>query len=56
MRLSNININSKINGEKCLTKKSFRVQFKSKRAEIIAWAVFFGIGVAYFVATLLVAL
>lgn len=56
MRLTNISINSKMNGETFLVKKSLRVQFKSRRAEIIAWAAFFGIGVAYFIATLLVAL
>jgi len=55
MRLTNININSKMTGETFSVKKLVRVQFKSRCAEIIAWAVFFGIGVAYFAATLFVA-
>jgi hypothetical protein len=36
-------------------KRQIKMRFASKRAEIIAWAIFFGIGVAYFVASLVIA-
>lgn len=37
-------------------KRRIRMRFASKRAEVIAWIIFFGIGVSYFVASLVIAM
>ena len=37
-------------------KRQIKVRFASKRAEIIAWILFFGVGVSYFVASLILAM
>ncbi|MBK7127771.1 MAG: hypothetical protein IPM74_14975 [Crocinitomicaceae bacterium] len=41
---------------KTVSKRQIKMKFASKRAEIIAWSVFFGVGVLYYFATLMVAL
>jgi hypothetical protein len=51
MRTSNLNVSPKMNRTSFVDKNK-----ESKKAEIIAWVVFFGIGVAYVVATLILAL
>ncbi len=38
------------------TEKLKERKFKSKRAEFIAWALFFGLGVSYFLITLIISL
>lgn len=42
--------------EKTEYKRQIKMRFASRRAEIIAWSVFFGVGVLYYFATLMVAL
>jgi hypothetical protein len=37
-------------------KRQIKMRFASKRAEVIAWVLFFGVGVAYFVACLITAM
>ena len=56
MKTANMNAESKVNEASFLNEKLVKISFRSKRAEIIAWAIFFGVGVSYFVATLILAL
>jgi len=37
-------------------KRHIKMRFASKRAEVIAWVLFFGVGVTYFVACLIMAM
>lgn len=36
-------------------RRQIKLKFQNKRAEIIAWALFFGVGVSYFAASLILA-
>lgn len=55
MTTTGININSERSNRNNFYKRQIKFRFQSKRAEIIAWVMFFGIGVSYFVATLIIA-
>lgn len=55
MSTSNLNLGD-FNSRRNAFYKRNKSKFVSKRAEIIAWALFFGVGVAYFVASLVIAL
>ncbi|MBK9192402.1 MAG: hypothetical protein IPM77_13345 [Crocinitomicaceae bacterium] len=37
-------------------RKSVITKIKKRKPEIIAWALFFGVGVAYFISTLIIAI
>jgi hypothetical protein len=55
MKTSNMNIQSNMNPSSSLFYQKSN-PFKTHRAEIIAWAIFFGVGVSYFVATMIIAI
>ena len=56
MSTAKINFKSKMNRETFSNLTERELIFKSKRAEKIAWIIFFGIGVSYFVTTLFIAI
>jgi len=54
MSTSRINLSAHANRSEYY-KRKIRIRFAAKRAEIIAWALFFGIGVTYVIAAIVVA-
>jgi hypothetical protein len=55
MSTTSIHLNPGKSNRANFYKRQIKVKFESKRAERIAWVLFFGIGVAYFVTTLVIA-
>ncbi len=55
MSTTSINLNSGKSNRNSFYKRQVKLKFSSRRAEVIAWILFFGIGVAYFVTTLVIA-
>lgn len=53
MKTTQISIRSKANNRNMFFKRKVK---ESKTAEILAWCLFFGVGVVYFIATLVLAL
>jgi hypothetical protein len=50
-----MNMNSGKSNRNSFYKRQAKLKFTSRRAEVIAWVLFFGIGVAYFITTLVIA-
>ncbi|MBK6524545.1 MAG: hypothetical protein IPG07_02735 [Crocinitomicaceae bacterium] len=55
MSTTSINLNSGKSNRNSFYKRQVKLKFSSRRAEVIAWMLFFGIGVAYFITTLIIA-
>jgi hypothetical protein len=55
MSTTSINLNSGKSNRNGFYKRQVKIKFSSNRAEVIAWILFFGIGVAYFITTLVIA-
>lgn len=55
MSTTSINLNSGKSNRNSFYKRQVKLNFANRRAEIIAWGLFFGIGVAYFIITLIIA-
>jgi hypothetical protein len=53
MNTAKINLNETNTNRAAYYKRKVKMRFTFKRAETIAWMLFFGIGVAYFIATLI---
>ncbi|MBK6952426.1 MAG: hypothetical protein IPO32_09895 [Crocinitomicaceae bacterium] len=55
MSTTSINLNSGKSNRNSFHKRQVKLKFSNRRAEVIAWILFFGIGVAYFITTLIIA-
>lgn len=55
MKMSGMYMRSKVTQRAAYFKKQEKVNQRANRAEIVAWAIFFGVGVSYFITTLILA-
>ncbi|MBI3134860.1 MAG: hypothetical protein HYZ14_09335 [Bacteroidetes bacterium] len=56
MNTSNLDFRGFNSNRRSYYKRQIKMRFASKRATVIAWALFFGVGVAYFIASLVIAI